>query len=98
MVNNTALINNTINSTKTKSKQGETVYGYAALNEMGKKQTAAVNKDLENIKKILADETISPAKRKRAKVRLYINYAVQTLMLAPFFFFVGLAVNTLVLS
>lgn len=97
MVNNTALINNTINSTKTK-KQGKTVYGYAALNEMGRRQTAAVNKDLENIKKILADETISPAKRKRAKVRLYINYVIQTIMLAPFFFFVGLAVNTLVLS
>lgn len=95
MANNTALANNLINSTKTKSTKGKTVRGYAALNEMGRRNSQALQRDLDNIKKQLAQAT-TPKQRKVAKVKLYINYTMHALMLTPFLFFVGFAATSLI--
>lgn len=94
MANNTALVNNLNNSVRTK-KKGKTVYGYQALNEMGRKQSAALSKDLERIKKEL-DNASTPKQRNIAKVKLYINYTMHGLMMLPFIFFVGFAATSLI--
>jgi hypothetical protein len=71
------------------------VTGIQALNEMGKRQSAALSKDMDNIKTKLATTT-DTAKRRALKVKLYVNYTMQTIMVLPALFLVGMMVNTLI--
>ena len=70
------------------------VTGINALNEMGKRQSASLSKDAENIKAKLA-ATTDTAKRRVLKTKLYINYTMHAIMGLPAVFFIGLVVKDL---
>lgn len=71
------------------------VTGAQALNEMGRRQSASLSKDAENIKAKLA-VTTDTTKRKVLKTKLYINYVMHAIMALPALFFVGLVVTNLI--
>jgi hypothetical protein len=71
------------------------VTGVQALNEIGRRQSASLSKDADNIKAKLA-VTTDTAKRKVLKTKLYINYVMHAIMALPALFFVGLVVTNLI--
>ena len=70
------------------------VTGVQALNEMGRRQSAALTKDMDNIKAKLA-VTTDTTKRRVLKTKLYINYTMHAIMGLPALFLVGLVVKDL---
>jgi hypothetical protein len=70
------------------------VTGVQALNEMGRRQSAALTKDMDNIKAKLA-VTTDTTKRRVLKTKLYINYTMHAIMGLPALFLIGLVVKDL---
>lgn len=96
MVNRTALAHNLNTSRRAKTKQGKMVYGYAALNEMGKQTSANIESGIEDAKEEMESAT-SKKQYNLAKTKLVVGRIAQGLMLAPFAFFVWLFVDTIII-